>query len=231
MGLLECIEEIEDIRSARGIRHPASAIVKATILSLLAGYTKIEQMSHYIASVWEEVNEPLGFRHWHPPDPGTYRNVLRLIPVASLSKAFETWVSELLSEEIFDVSVDGKACRGLQVGKNPQNVFMMLNVFAQDVQLTLAQWRLEEKQGEPTVLAKHLELLVERYPGIRLFTGDAYFSGRTLCQAITDLNRHYLVRIKGNQGEVEEALQTWFKEVMNKKQTATITSRPEKRGA
>jgi hypothetical protein len=107
---------------------------------------------------------------------------------------------------------------------------MMLNVFAHDVQLALAQWRVGEKEGEPTVLNDHLQELLKRYPGIRLLVGDAYFSGRNLCEAITDLNRHYLVRIKGNQGDVEEALETWFQEAVRKKQPPAATSRVEKRG-
>lgn len=231
MGLLECIEGIADPRLPKGVRHPVSAIVKSTILGLLAGYTKIERIAHYIAAVWDEVSEPLGFTHWHPPDPGTYRIVLSRIPVETLGSAFQNWLAEILADQSLDVSVDGKACRGLRQGEDSRDVFMMLNVFAHDVQLALAQWRVKEKEGEPTVLSEHLQELLKRYPGIRLMVGDAYFSGRTLCQAITDLNRHYLVRIKGNQPDVEEALETWFQDILSKKQPPDVTSRIEKKGA
>jgi hypothetical protein len=231
VGLLECIEEIVDPRLPKGVRHPVSAIVKATILSLLAGYTRVEQIAHFMASVWDEVADPLGFWHWHPPDPGTYRLVLSKIPVETLGEAFQKWIAEILSGESLDVSVDGKACRGLRQGGDPRDVFMMLNVFAHDVQLALAQWRVGEKEGEPTVLSERLQELLKRYPGIRLLVGDAYFSGRTLCQAITDLNRHYLVRIKGNQGDVEEALETWFQEALAKKRPPDAVARLEKKGA
>jgi len=95
----------------------------------------------------------------------------------------------------------------------------------------LAQWRVKGKEGEPTVLNEHLQELLKRYPGIRLLIEDAYFSGRTLCQAITDLNRHYLVRIKGNQPDVEEELETWFQDMLSKKQPPDVTSRIEKKGA
>jgi hypothetical protein len=231
VGLLECIEEIVDPRLPTGVRHPVSAIVKAAILGLLAGYTRVEQIAHYIAGVWDDVSEPLGFTHWHPPDPGTYRLVLSKIPVEALGNAFQDWIAEILSGQSLDVSVDGKACRGLQQGEDPRDVFMMLNVFAHDVQLTLAQWRVGEKEGEPTVLSDHLPELLKRYPGIRLLVGDAYFSGRNLCEAITDLNRHYLVRIKGNHEDLEEALETWFQETLAQKHPPAATSRVEKRGA
>jgi hypothetical protein len=216
MKLFEYIEAIEDPRKPKGVRHPVHAILKAVIIGLLAGHTKVEQIAWYIKTVWEEVAEPLGFTHWHAPDDDTYRNVLKIIPAESLSTAFSKWTSDLLRGQILDAAVDGKACRGFQQGDDPRNVFMMLNVFAHDIQLVLGQWKINEKEGEPTVFAEHLQELLQRYPGIRLFTGDAYFSGRNLCQAITELNRHYLVRIKGNQPAVEEALESWFAEVIKK---------------
>lgn len=231
MGMLERIDEIVDPRKPKGVRHPVGSILKAVILGLLAGYTKIERIAYYIQTVWEQVAEPLGFTHWHAPDSDTYRRVLRQLPAQKLSQVFEDWVAEILADQTLDVSVDGKACRGFQRGEDPRNVFMMLNVFAHDVQVTLAQWRIEAKEGEPTVLAEHLEELLHRYPGIRLLVGDACFSGRNLCQAITDLNRHYLVRIKGNQGDVEEALETWFQEILKKRHAPDAIARLEKRGA
>jgi len=107
-------------------------------------------------------------------------------------------------------------------------MFVRLNVFAHDVQATLAQWRIHSKEGEPTVLAEHLSDLIERYPNLRLFIGDAFFSGRDLCQAIRNLKRHYVVRIKGNQGDIEETLRHWFETKL--KPTADAEAKPEKKG-
>ena len=64
MGLLECIEEITDPRKPKGVRHPASAILKAVILGLLAGYTKIDRIAFYIKSVWEQVADGVPLLIW-----------------------------------------------------------------------------------------------------------------------------------------------------------------------
>jgi hypothetical protein len=41
-------------------------------------------------------------------------------------------------------------------------------------------------------------------------TGDAGLAGRNLCQTIINYKKDYLIRIKGNQKAVEEAILFWF---------------------
>lgn len=212
MNLLESLEQVVDPRSPKGIRHPIVPLLKATLLGLLAGLTCIEHISQYIAEKWDDISDELGFTHYHPPDALTYRRVLNQLDSATLNRAFENWMAEWLGDKTFDVAVDGKACRGVKTGDASRDVLMLVNVFAHDLQVVLSQWRIPDKQGEPTVLAEHLSALIAKYPGIRLLTGDAYFSGRSLCQAITDLHKDYLVRIKGNQKDIEETLAFWFSE-------------------
>jgi len=213
MGLLEQVDKVKDFRDARGIRHPISAIIKSVILGFLAGLTCIEHIAKYISEVWEEVAEELGFTHWHPPDGDTYRRILSGIESSVLTGVFEDWISERLKEKTFDVAVDGKACRGVVAeGKPAGKGLQLLNVFAHDIQVVLTQWPLPNKKGEPTVLKDNLAALVSKYPGLRLLTMDAAFSGRNLCQAIMDLHKDYLIRIKGNQPDIQEALGLWFDE-------------------
>ena len=230
MTLLETLEHVQDPRAPKGVRHGVIPLLKATLLGLLAGMTCIEQIAQYIKEQWDLIGDELGFTHYHPTDPATYRRVLSSVDCNVLSQAFETWISEYLKGKTFDVAVDGKACRGIKTGEDSRDVLMLVNVFAHDIQVVLSQWPTGEKKGEPTVLANNLKLLVEKYPGIRLLTGDAYFSGRNLCQAITDLRKDYLVRIKENQGDIHEALSFWFSE-QRKRHAKPDAMHQEKRGA
>ena len=86
----------------------------------------------------------------------------------------------------------------------------MVDVLAHDLKLCLAQWPASEKRHEPGVLRERLGPLFERYPGLRLLTMDAPYAERDLCQAIAGHGRDYLVRIKGNQSGVLEALTDGF---------------------
>lgn len=179
----------------------------------------------FARSHWDEVGEALGFRKYYCPDPTTVNRLLGKIDREALENAFEVWVSGLVQSDELAASVDGKASRGV-VGSSE----MMVNVFAQDIRLTLAQWPLQEKQGEPTVLRNHLSQLFGRYPGLRILTGDALYAGRDMCQAIVDLGRDYLVRIKGNQEEVEEALVETF-QLESRRRKPDAISPSEKKGA
>ena len=76
------------------------------------------------------------------------------------------------------VAADGKTCRqGFDAHGDP---VQMLNVFVQDVKACLGQWPLEgDKSTEPAALKAHLGELFERYPALRLITGDALYAQRT----------------------------------------------------
>jgi hypothetical protein len=235
MQLLECLEQIPDPRNPKGVRHGITPLLKATLVGLLAGMTCIERIAQYIREQWDELNEALGFTHHHPPAAGTYRLALSQVDCEVMSQAFEQWMSEWLKDKTFDIAVDGKACCGIKTGEAPRNVLMLVNGFVHDLQVVISQWRIPDKQGEPTVLKERLGGLVEKYPGIRLLTGDAYFSGRNLCEAITELHKDYLVRIKGNQKDIEEALSFWFDQHMkpkpNKSSVKPEAMHQEKKGA
>ena len=134
-----------------------------------------------------------------------------MLDSTALSQVFENWLSEVLQNRTFNVSIDGKSCRGVvQEGKPKGKALHLLNVFAHDIQVALAQYPLEEKEGESTVARANLEALIQKYPGIVLFTLDAGLSGRNLCETIVQFGKDYLLKIKGNQPEVKESLSLWF---------------------
>lgn len=228
MQLLESLEQVVDPRKPKGVRHGVGPILKATLLGLLAGMTCVERIAEYIREQWDQVNEALGFTHYHPPAAGTYRLVLNQIDCSVLSTAFEQWISDWLKDKTFDVAIDGKACRGIQTGEDCREKLMVLNGFVHDLQVCIAQLRLADKKGEATVLRDNLQALVEKYPGIRLLTLDAGLCGRNLCEAIGKLNKDYLVRIKGNQGDIEEALSYWLDQHL-KSQAKPEVEEPEKK--
>ena len=117
-------------------------------------------------------------------------------------------MARVVADQELDVSVDGKWAKQSQdKGGNP---LVMVNVLAHDLRLCLAQWPASEKRHEPGVLREQLAQLLERYPGLRLLTMDALYAERDLCQAIVSHGRDYLVRIKGNQPEVLEAMADGF---------------------
>lgn len=213
MNLLDYVDQVVDPRDAHGVRHPVGAMLKVVLLALISGIKHVEHIGVYAAEYWDEIAEELGFNHWHPPDGETFRLLLNRLDSRLLSQVFENWMSNLLKNKEFDVAIDGKACRGvIAEGKPAGKGVQLLNAFAHDLQVVLAQWALESKKGEATIFTANLKALIEKYPSIRLFTGDAGFSGKNLCQAIVNYRKDYLIRIKGNQETVEESILFWFED-------------------
>src|SRR5664279_4499916 len=85
----------------------------------------------------------------------------------------------------------------------------MLNVFAHQVNLSLAQFPVTNgKPTEPQALKEGLKELLEHYPFLQLFTADALFAQRPLAKAILEVGRDFLFTVKDNQPDLLEAIQT-----------------------
>jgi hypothetical protein len=226
----DTLDHINDPRSKRGIRHPAPAIVKLMVFGFISGKTSIEQIAALARESWEYIRTLFGFTYKNSPDATTLSRLLVMISRTQLEMLFEDFVSKIIGNDTFIASVDGKAARNVK--DEDGNILMAVNVFAHELKIALAQWAVETKKGEPTVLAKMLEPLFNRYPGLRILTGDAYYAGRSLCEAIVDLKRDYIVQIKGDQPKIQKAIKSWVKEEVHdakKKPDATEKKKSNKK--
>lgn len=208
--LVTCLSQIPDPRKKRGIRHSVVGMLSLVVIGFLSGLVNLKAISVYAKANWKEFRELLGLKREYAPHRTTLSRTLAEIDHKELEAAFEQWVSGLVDSKTFSASVDGKSSRN---SKNENgSILMMVNVFAHELKLTLAQWQVEVKEGESTVLSAQLKGLFEKYPGLQILTGDALYAGRDLCQAIVDLGKDYMIRIKGNQPNVQKALKEWFNE-------------------
>ena len=57
----ECLEQVEDPRKARGVRHPSQAILRLTLLGLVCSQTNMAHIAHFDRLHWATLKEPLGF--------------------------------------------------------------------------------------------------------------------------------------------------------------------------
>ncbi len=220
--LFGIVEQITDPRKKRGVRHPFHAILKLVILGYICRLVWIEHTAVYAKKHWKEIKISLGFTRNYSPDATTIRRALQGIDRGQLENAFEEWVCEQLGGREFTAAVDGKAlCNVAGQGDEPAQ---LVNVFIHDLKIAIAQFPTEEKKGEATVLRNALKSLFDRYPGLRILTGDAAYAGRDMCRAIIDLGRDYLVQIKDNQPKIKEVLELHFNEECQERQPDAITT-------
>jgi hypothetical protein len=167
-------------------------------------------MVAFFEPIWEEIKGPLGFTRPKPPNATTIRRVLAGLYPEELQLAFEPWVQSLVKGKVFMASVDGKAMKNVK-GESGLAA-MLVNVFAHDMKVALAEYPIHAKQGEPTVIKGALRSLFDRYPGLKILTGDAAFAGRELNEAIIALGKDYVVQIKENQPKLKMEIEKWFEE-------------------
>ena len=66
-SLFRCLEQVEDTRKAREVRHPFQAILRLTLLGLVCGQTTMAHIALFARMHWPTLKDPLGFLRDHPP--------------------------------------------------------------------------------------------------------------------------------------------------------------------
>lgn len=207
-SLLVAFSKVTDPRQPRGVRHPFAGILGLALLGMICRIHEFAALERWAANHWRLLKRPLGFQRGRPPHATTLSRTLAKFSLAEFQAAFSQWLPAILADcRELTVAVDGKTCRqGFDADGDP---VQMLNVFVHDVKACLGQWPLTgDKSTEPEVLKAHLGELFERYPALRLITGDALYAQRNLAELILASGHDYLFQLKGNQPDALEAAKT-----------------------
>lgn len=224
--LLDAFSRLDDPRSARGVRHPFAGMVVLMLLGMLARIREMEVLVRWATIHWDRLREPLGFDRDDPPCATTISRTLAKCRVAEFQAALTVWMQACIADKTTAgvVAVDGKTAKqGLDDDGDPLH---MLNVFVHDLQAVVGQWSTgAEKTNEPTLLRRHFGELLDAYPMLRLFTGDAIFAQRPLAELICGRGRDYLLQVKANQGDTLDALQNCFAKAAERPPAAHSTNK------
>jgi DDE_Tnp_1-associated/Transposase DDE domain len=208
--VLDAFSLIDDPRKPRGVRHPYASLLALTFLGLLCRQVDFASLQRWAEDHWKTLKDPLGFTRQRPPHATTLSRDLARCSREQFRDVFARWlVSRPQTAAAVTVAVDGKTSKQ---GRDAQgDPIPMLNVFAHDLKLCLAQFPVTDgKPTEPQTLKHGLTELLDHYPFLRLFTGDALFCQRPLAQVLLDADRDFLFAVKDNQPELLEAIQTSF---------------------
>jgi hypothetical protein len=226
-SLLDAFAQIDDPRQARGIRHPYASILALAFLGLLGRQVDMACLQRWAEDHWRSLKKPLGFDRKKPPHATTISRALSKFSLEQFRDAFARWLVTLpQAADAATVAADGKTSKqGHDAHGDPVH---MLNVFAHEVGLCLAQFPVTGgKPTEPQTLKAGLAELIEHYPFLRLFTGDALFCQRPLAGAILEADRDFLFAVKDNQPDLLEAILTSFLDAQRRQPDAKAV---EKKG-
>lgn len=195
LSLLEVLSEIPDPRQRRGIRHPLSAILGLAVVAMLAGCKSYQAIAQFGRDKGFSLAQLLGFRRGKTPTKATYSILFRRLDVVAFEAALARWIASRLSEQHSRViALDGKTLRGSRDGTVPGH--HLVAAYAVEASAVLAQIRVDAKTNEHKAALQLLGIVP--IPG-RIFTGDAIFCQRDLCQQIVGEGGDYVFLVKDNQ--------------------------------
>jgi hypothetical protein len=227
-SLLEAFARIDDPRQPRGVRHPFTAILALAFLGRLCRETDFACPQRWAADHWRVLRDAPGFTRKKPPHATTLSRVLTRLSLEQFRDAFSSWlVASPQTAAAVTAAVDGRTSKqGHDARGDPVH---MLNVFAHELGLCLAQFPVTDgKPTEPQALKAALAELTDRYPMLRLFTGDALFTQRPPARVILAADRDILFAVKDNQPDPHEAVRASFHDAADRPADAKAT---EKKGA
>lgn len=204
--LLEALGGIPDARKARGVRYPLGPLLALCVVAFICGRQNLDQIRRFGRDNLDLLAS-LGFRRRRSPSVPTLSRVLGSVAVSDLQRAVSRWLVGLVDSvrkrrACGVAAVDGKTSRATGVH--------VLNVFLHDVEQVVWQLPIAAKQNEISAFRGALKELLETFPFLRIFTGDAMFAGAPLCSEIIENGRHYVFQIKADQKNLLEKMERVF---------------------
>lgn len=190
-------------------RHPLLSIITITILAVLCGaddWTEVELFGRS-KRAWLEtfLDLPQGI-----PSHDTFGRVFRVIDPEEFRASFRSWVQAQCQKVEGVVAIDGKTIRRSKDGTLGKSAIHMVNVWAVENGLVLAQDKVDDKTNEITVIPSLLELLDLTDT---IVTIDAIGCQTDIAETILEQEADYVLAVKENQTTLYEDLVESFADV------------------
>jgi predicted transposase YbfD/YdcC len=208
-SVLQHFQHLPDPRVERTKHHSLVAIVTIAILAVLAGADGFVAIERYgrAKQAWLEtfLELPDGI-----PSHDTFGRVIGALDPQALEAGFLAWVSgvtETLGLEL--IHIDGKTARGSYDREGNLKALHSVSAWSSEHSLVLAQQRVDSKSNEITAVPVLLTLLNLKGTVVTL---DAMGTQTAITTQIKQAEGDYVLALKGNQGTLHRAVETWFEQ-------------------
>ena len=184
---------------AGNARHDLLEILLLALAAVLCGATSCSEMEEFGLSKEGMLRLVLRLEHGIPSHD-TFSRVFRLLNPHAFEAAFRRFMAAFAKANGFRltgvVAVDGKALRGAYERGGQATPLQLVNVFAVEARMALAQ-RKAPGRNETAGALEVLDLLC--LEGC-IVTGDALHCNRAFASAVLDRGGDYVLAIKANRG-------------------------------
>lgn len=205
------LSDLEDFRILRHKLYPLDEILFLTISACICGCYDFEEIEDFGKNRLDYL------RKYYPyvngtPSHDTINRVLSLLDPVPFHAAFMAWVMEILGEKAPKViNIDGKAlCGTAPKIKNSKKLMHLINAWANEASLVLAQIAVSGKGHEIQGILSLLELLDIKGD---IITIDAIGCQTTIIDKIIEKQGHYVIAVKENQKELYDEIENAFNKI------------------
>jgi predicted transposase YbfD/YdcC len=209
----EYFKELEDPRSSINRKHLLGDLIVICICGVLAGADGPKAIG-----VWAESNAGWLRRHLELPhgipSHDTIGRLLALLKPAAFQSCFKEWIGHLRNRnsqaegavgEV--IAIDGKALRRSHDRKNGLGALFLVSAWSVEQGISLGQLATQEKSNEITAIPELIENIDVSHA---IVTIDAAGCQKHTAAKIVDGGGDYILALKGNQGNLHQAVQDWI---------------------
>lgn len=188
-----CFSDVPDPRAANA-RHDLSELLFIALAAVLCGAESCADMAEFGAAKQDVLRQVLHLEHGIPSHD-TFSRVFRLIDTEAFEAVFRRFMAGFAEALQGVVAIDGKALRGAFERGRRTTPLHLVNVWAAEQRLALAQ-RTAPNRNEVAGALEVVELL--SLAGCTV-TADALHCHARMAKAILDRGGAYVLALKENQ--------------------------------
>lgn len=217
-NLIMYFNELTDTRDSRGLKHELTNCIVMTIFGILAGHYDAENIAFFLKLNEEYFREELNLEHG-TPSPDTLLRIYSLLDPDEFMKIFVKWVENIIKEKNEQLNnryklipIDGKAIRSATDKINGGNTPYIVSAFLQDLGISIAGVKVDDKSNEITAIPALLDLInIENC----IITIDAMGCQKEIAKKIIEKDGHYCFAVKENKKTFYLDIKDYFDFILN----------------
>lgn len=198
--LKNMLENVQDPRAKRGIRHKLSDVILIMLCATLCGYDNSTDIAMFGEEHRDHFDEFFGIKKI--PSHDTISRILRMLDFTMLSELFSNFLQLFYPSTYTKYAnktvthVDGKAVKAAANKCEGQMVTYMLNSYVEGSSISLESMGIGDKENEISMIPEYLDFL-----GVKnsIITIDAIGCNSTIINDILNRGCNFFLIVKENQ--------------------------------
>ena len=204
---LELFQQLEDPRSNKNRRYPLDEVLFLCVCAVVSGAEGWSAIAQFGQTKLDWFRRFLPYENGIPNEDSIAWIIGRL-DVKRFEQCFAQWVSGIAaSREGEVIAIDGKTARRSHHRRDGKSPLHVVSAWACRQRLSLGQVATDNKSNEITAIPLLLDMLDLKGA---LITLDAMGCQKDIANQITQNKGDYVLALKGNQGQMHEAVVDYF---------------------